>query len=45
MAKENVCSRATFIIGKDGKIAWRNLTVKPKEAVAEVLAALEKLKK
>jgi len=45
VAKENVCSRATFIIGKDGKIAWRNLAVKPKEAVAEVRAALEQLNK
>lgn len=45
VSKENVCSRATFLIGKDGKIAWQNLAVKPKEAVAEVRAALEKLTK
>ena len=44
-AREKICSRVTYVIDKSGKIAWRNLAVKPKEASAEVKAALEQLKK
>ncbi len=45
VAGKMVANRATFIIGKDGKILYANPAVDPKMHSAEIRSELEKLKK